>query len=179
GSFRSFFSGPGPVVRYIEPRNNSWMLLPLSSNYRASINGKPGSETGASTATSKGADWFWVLRSYADGEYEAFVSLPDETVIVMTSLSGAVLKNAKTVDNVVATEKPHQKLNIYYAGGHATYRYGDSQWHRSDKDVGPELNSSWVNLADSIGYVTVNLSVAPPRTMLPKAGACSVLGRYL
>jgi hypothetical protein len=178
GSFRSFFWGPGPVVRYIEPRNNCWMLLPLSSNYRASINGKARSETGASTTTGTGADWFWVLRSYPDGEHEAFVSLPDETVILMTSLPGGALKNAKTVDSFIATEKPHQKFNIYYAGAQATYRYGDSEWHRSDKAAGLELNSSWINLEDSIGYVTVNLAGSPPKMMLPKPGARSALSLY-
>jgi hypothetical protein len=159
GSFRSFFWGPGPVVRYIAPRDHSWMLLPSSSNYRASVNGKPRSESGAKTVFEKGADWFWILRSYPDGEHEAFVSLPDETVILITSLPAAALKNAKTVDSLVATEKPHQKLNIYYAGG-------------------LELKASWINLEDTIGYVTINLSDASPQMVLPKAGARSALSLY-
>jgi hypothetical protein len=178
GSFRSLFWGPGPVVRYLAPRDTSWMLLPLSSNYRASINGKPSPETGAKTVSAKGADWFWVMRSYTNGEHEAFVSLPGETVILMASLPGGALKSARTVDSFVATEKPHQKFNIYYAGGHATYQYGDSEWHRADKASGLELNSPWINLDDSIGYVTVNLSGASPQMMLPKAGARSAFSLY-
>jgi hypothetical protein len=58
GSFRSFFWGPGPVVRHIEAKGNSWMLLPLSGDYRPAINGKPTSESGAQTISAKGPDWF-------------------------------------------------------------------------------------------------------------------------
>jgi hypothetical protein len=177
GSFRSFFWGPGPVVRYIEPGNNCWMLLPLSANYRPSINGKPSSEAGAKTVSDKGADWFWVLRSYTNGEHEAFVSLPDETVILMSSLPAAALKNAKTLDSFVATEKPHKKFDIYYAAGRATYRYGDSQWHRSDNAAGLDVSSTWINLDDSIGYVTVNL-FGPSQMLLPKPGARSALSLF-
>jgi hypothetical protein len=178
GSFRSFFWGPGPVVRYLEPRENEWMLLPLSSNYHPAINGKAMPESGAKTFSGKGADWFWVLRSYINGEQEAFISLPDEIVIMMTSLPGAVLKDAKTLDSFVAVEKPHQTFKIHYEGGSATYRYGQVQWDRSDKATDLDLNTSWVNLADSIGYATVNLTPDSVGMVLPKAGARSALSLY-
>src|SRR5207245_1781881 len=99
---------------------------PLSSNYRAAINGKPKPETGATTFTGKGTDWFWVLRSYPDGEHEAFISLPDETVVMMSDLPTAALKDARTLDKFVALEKPHRTFTIHYEGGHATYHYAHS-----------------------------------------------------
>jgi hypothetical protein len=178
GSFRSFFWGPGPVVRHLEPRQNEWMLLPLSGNYHAAINGKPMSESGAKTVSGKGADWFWVLRSYPQGGHEAFISLPDEIVVMMTSLPGAVLKDAKTLDSFVGVEKPHQTFVIHYEGGRATYHYGQPHWDRSDNAADLDLNTSWMNLADSIGYVTVNLSPASPRMLLPKPGVRGPLSLY-
>jgi hypothetical protein len=68
------------------------------------------------------------------------------------------MKGAKTVDSFVAVEKPHQTFRTYFQGGDATYRYGQKQWDRSDNRAGLELKTSWVNLADTIGYVTVDLS---------------------
>src|SRR5207237_10539582 len=78
------------------------------------------------------------------------------------------LKGARTVDSFVAIEKPHQSFTIYYRGGHATYRYGEREWDRSDKSPGLELDTSWVNLGDTIGYLTVSLSPESTRMVLPK-----------
>jgi hypothetical protein len=175
GSFRSFFWGPGPVVRHIEPKDNGWMLLPLNGNYRARINGKLKPDRGVKTFSGKGEKWFWVLRSYPHSEQEAFVSLPDETVVMMSVISS---EGADSVDSVVNIEKPHKTFVVHYRDGKATYRYGQRQWDRSDKVTGLELKTQWVNLADSIGYVTVNLSQDSMGMALPKPGVRSGLSCY-
>jgi hypothetical protein len=154
------------------------MLLPLSGDYRAAINGKPASDSGAQTISAKGPDWFSVLRSYPNGGQEAFVSLPDEIVITMNDLPAAALKGAKTVDSFVAIEKPHQTFKTYFQGGDASYRYGQKQWDRSDHGADLELKTSWVNLADSIGYVGVDLSQSSPLMVLPKPGVRGALSLY-
>ena len=175
GSFRSFFWGPGPVVRHIEPKDNAWMLLPLAQNYRALVIGKSRSDGGAKTISKKGDNWFWVLRSYRDGEHEAFISLPDETVVLMSSVPS---KGANSVHSFVSTEKAHKTFTIYYQDGEATYHYGQKQWDRSDKGTGRELDTKWINLTDSIGYITVNLSQDSPLMVLPEAGVRSALNLH-
>jgi hypothetical protein len=178
GGFRSFFWGPGPVVRQVEARANPWMLLPLSGNYRAAINGKPAFEAGAKTVSGKGADWFWVMRSYTNGQQEAFVSLPDEIVVMMTSVPESALKGAKTVSSAFAIEKPHKTFTIHYEGGNATYHYGHSQWERSDNFAGQDLHTAWINLDDSIGYVNLNLSHEASHMILPKPGVRSAASLF-
>jgi hypothetical protein len=96
----------------------------------------------------------------------------------MNIMPASALKGAKTVDSFVAIEKPHEKFTIHYQDGHATYRYGQKQWDRSDKGDELDLKTSWVNLADSIGYVTVNLSQSSPRMLLPKPGVRGALSLY-
>ncbi len=170
GSFRSFYCGPGPTVRHIEARDNAWMLLPLTIDYGLAINGKPGPDAGAKVHSGKGADWFWALRHDARGVDDAFISLPDEIVVLMTAASAPVVKNARRVDSVVSIEKPHKSLDVYYQGGSATFRYGQRAWERSDKVAGRDFRSDWVNLADSIGYVVVDLSHDASCMVLPKPG---------
>ncbi len=81
GSFRSFYWGPGPTVRHVEPRDNSWMMLPLTIDYGVAMNGRPGPDAGATVAYRKGPDWFWAMRRDARGVQDAFISLPDEIVV--------------------------------------------------------------------------------------------------
>lgn len=172
GSFRSFFWGPGPVVRQIEPKDNAWMLLPLSGNYRTALDGVLKSDSGAMTTCGTGDHWFWVLRTYPHGEWEAFVSLPDEIVVIMNSIASEAVG---TIDSSITIEKPYAAFTIYFEAGEATYRYGEEQWDRSDNGAGLNLDSRWVNLSDSIGFVSVNLTKDSPRMVLPEPGVRSAL----
>jgi len=192
GSFRSFYWGPGPTVRHIEPKDNAWMLLPLTIDYGLAINGKPGPDAGAKVFSQKGVDWFWTLRNDARGDHDAFISLPDEIVVVMSAGRSAAIKSAVKVDSLVSIEKPHQTFTIFYDRGKATYHYGQKGWDRSDSApaVSPvkgavgaavaslALPSAWVNLADSIGYVAVNLSQEPSSMILPEPGIRSALSLH-
>lgn len=170
GSFRSFYWGPGPTVRHVEAKNNAWIFLPLAADYAVAIDGSLGPESGAKVFCSKAENWFWALRRDALGRQEAFISLPDESVVIMSNVSGAALRTAKRVDCTVGVEKPHKTFTVYYQDGEATYRYGQKAWDRSDKTSGLELKTQWVNLADSIGFVAVNLSGTASRMSLPKPG---------
>lgn len=173
-SYRSFFWGPGPVVRYVEPSDNAWMLLPLESNYRMHVSGKPLPGTRATTRSAKGSDWFWAIRSHPHGEQEGFVSLPDEMVITMTSISDRALSGAKTLDSHVAVEKPHKEFTVFYDGGKAVYHPGAQQWDSTRA----ELNTRWVNLADSIGYAVFSAPDSNPGIQLPECGKRSELRLY-
>ena len=73
------------------PRTNAWMLLPSTANYGMAIDGKPGPDAGAKVFTRKGAEWFWGLRRHVRGEQEAFVSLPDEIVVMMSAVPRTAL----------------------------------------------------------------------------------------
>jgi hypothetical protein len=125
---------------------------------------------GAKVFCRKGADWFWALRHDARGVHDAFISLPDEIVVVMAAAPAAAVKSAGHVDSLVSVEKPHKAFTVFYHGGQATFHYGQKAWDRSDKIDGLALWTKWVNLADSIGYVAVNLSQDPSWMVLPKAG---------
>jgi hypothetical protein len=118
------------------------------------------------------------MRVYPRGEREAFVSLPDETVIFMTDLPGTAVKGVRSVDSFVAVEKPYRDFSIFYEDGHAIYHYGLPGWERSDKAAGQDLNGGWLNLEDSLGYVTVALSRDSTKMVLPKPGARGPLGLY-
>jgi hypothetical protein len=189
GSFRSVYWGPGPTVRHIEPRDNSWMLLPLTPDYGVALDGKPAPEAGAKMYSQKGADWFWTLRRDARGVHEVFVSLPEEIVVVMSAAPLAALKAARKVDSLVAVEKPHKTFTVFYHGGKASFHYGQKTWDRSDQAGGSQtpkrsageeliLKTSWVNLADSIGYVSLTLSPDPSVMLLPKPGVRSFLSLH-
>ncbi len=178
GSFRSFYWGPGPTVRHIEAKDHAWMLLPLTTNYGATIDGKLGPDAGAKVFSSKGAEWFWVMRHHVRGEHEAFVSLPGEIVVMMAAVSGAALKNAQKMDSMVGLEKPHKMFTVFYQDGKATYRYGEKAWDRTDQVAGLELRTKWINLADRIGYVVVNLSPDPSCMILPKPGVRNSLSLH-
>jgi hypothetical protein len=178
GSFRSFYYGPGPTVRHIEPRDNSWMMLPLKINYGVTIDGKPAPEPGAKVSYRKGADWFWTIRHDTRGVDEAFISLPDEIVVAMASVPAAALKGAKRIESMVAVEKPHKTFTIYYHGGAATFRYGQKDWERSDKANNRNVQSNWANLADSLGYVVLDISSDHSSMLLPKPGVRDTLGLH-
>jgi hypothetical protein len=169
-SFRSFYWGPGPTVRHIEAKENPWLLLPLTSNYGISIDGKLGPDAGAKVFSRKGADWFSALRHDSRGAHEAFVSLPDEIVVMMAAMPRTACANARKLDSMVGLEKPHNTFTVYYQDGHATFRYGQEAWDRPDKVNGLQLRSQWVNLADSIGFVVVNFSQDPSCILLPRPG---------
>jgi hypothetical protein len=178
GSFRSFYWGPGPTVRHVEPRDDAWMMLPLSINYGVAINGRPGSDAGAKVTCRKGADWFWALRHDARGVDDAFISLPDEMVIALASAPAAAIKGARTMDSFVGVEKPHKGFTIFYRGDEATFHYGQEAWKRPDKTVGRAVESNWINLADCMGYVVLNPSGDPSHMVLPKPGVRDTLSLH-
>ena len=178
GSFRSFYWGPGPTVRHIEPKADGWMLLPLASNYALAIDGRPGPDTGAKVLSRKGENWFWVLRHNARGGDEAFVSLPGEIAVIMAAEPDAAIQGAQRVNSTAGVEKPHKTFTIYYQDGQATYHYGREKWERTDRADGLALKSNWVNLADSMGYVALNLSQDSSRMILPKPGVRDALSLH-
>jgi hypothetical protein len=178
GSFRSFYWGPGPTVRHIEPKDNAWMLLPLTIDYGIAIDGKPGPDAGAKVFCRTGGDWFWALRRDNRGVRDAFISLPDEIVVVMAAAPAAATKGAGRVDSLVSVEKPHKTFTVFYQQGQATFHYGQKAWDRSDKVGGLALRTPWVNLADSIGYVAINLSADPSGMVLPKPGVRGALSLH-
>ncbi len=159
-----------PTVRHVEPRDDAWMMLPLDINYGIAIDGKPLPNAGAKVVCRKGDDWFWAMRHDARGIDDAFISLPGEMVVAMAAAPVAALKGARTVDSMVAVEKPHKTFTIYYHGGAATYRYGQKEWERSDKAGGRAVESQWINLDDRMGYVVRNFSQDASHMVLPKPG---------
>jgi hypothetical protein len=178
GSFRSVYWGPGPTVRHVEPRDDAWMMLPLTIDYGVAINGKPLPDAGAKVTCRKGGDWFWTMRHDARGIGDAFISLPDEMVVTLAAVPAAALKGAHTVDSVVGVEKPHKTFTIFYRGGAATIRYGEKAWERSDKFDGRAVESSWINLADRMGYVVNNPSAESSHMVLPKPGVRDTLSLH-
>ena len=188
-------------MRHVEPKDKPWLLLPLTIDYGIALDGKPAPEAGAKMNSGKGVDWFWTLRRDARGGHEAFVSLPDEIVVVMNALPATGLHGAKSVDSFVSVEKPHKTFTIFYQGGQATYHYGQENWNRTggspdfyvskngtvsfartapNQNPGDALcvQSSWANLADSIGFVTINLSRDPACMHLPEPGVRGRLSLY-
>lgn len=170
GSFRSFYFGPGPTVRHVEPRDNAWMMLPLTPDYGVTINGKAGTDAGAKVTFRKGDDWFWTMRRDTRGVDEAFVSLPDEMVVSVISVPASALKGVKKLDCMVGVEKPHTTFSIFYDGEEWSFRYGQKAWDRPVLIGGPAILNEWINLADCMGYVVVNLSAGESRMVLPKPG---------
>ena len=169
GSLRSFYWGPGPTVRHVEPRDNAWMMLPLTVDYGVAVDGKPGPVAGAKVDFRKGADWFWTMRRDARGVDEAFISLPDEIVVALATVPASALKAARSVDIMAAVEKPHKTFNVFFHGGEVTYRYGQVAW---------EVQSGWVNLADSMGFVALTLSADPSTIVLPRPGVRDFLSLH-
>jgi hypothetical protein len=90
----------------------------------------------------------------------------------------SALEGVKKVDIMAGVEKPHTTFTIFYHGGQATYRYGQKAWDQSDKAGGRAVQSKWVNLADSMGYVVLNLSPDPSCMVLPKPGVRDFLSLH-
>jgi hypothetical protein len=178
GSFRSFYWQPGPVVRHVQPKDDPALVLPISTNFVPLLDGKPAEGAGTKTYTGMGDNWFWVLRREPRGVQEAFVSLPNESVVMLSEISVAALKGVKRIDSVVTVEKPYDKIVATFAGGQASYRYGDAKWDRSDRETGLELKTNWINLNDRIGYVALNLSHDASSMILPKPGERGALGLH-
>jgi hypothetical protein len=170
GSFRSFYWEPGPVVRHVQPKDDPASVLPISTNFVPLLDGKPAEGAETKSFTGKGDNWFWVLRRDPRGVQEAFVSLPNESVVMLSAISAAALKGVKRIDSVVTVEKPYDKIVATFAGGRASYRFGEAKWDRSDRETGLELKTNWINLNETIGYVALNLSQDAPPMILPKPG---------
>lgn len=158
GSFRSYYWGPGPTVRQIEPTNGGWMMLPVVSNYDNIIDGHGIARVKPEVFSKKGVDWFWVLTLSDTETAEAFISLPNEIVVMMHAVPASLLAGAKTLSNGVTIERPHSALDIFFDGGHAAYRYGREQWVRSDGNADLMLKTDWVNFENEMGYVVKHLS---------------------
>jgi hypothetical protein len=175
-SFRSYFWGKGPSpVRYVSPRDDSTLLLPLGLNYRGSIGGKPVLEKGKAY-WNKGEDWFWVIQQQgSNGAAEAFVSLPDEMVVYLERIDAASLAEAKTIDNAIAVEKSFRPLTIHFADGQATFIPRQAGWLPAGKNG--SIKSSWVNIQDRIGYIFKSQDPGLiPEIKLPEAGKRDPLG---
>ncbi len=93
-------------------------------------------------------------------------------------MPASTLKGVKNIEILAGVEKPHKTCTIYYRGGQATYRYGQKAWERSDKAGGRAVPGTWVNLADSMGYVVLNLTVDPSSIVLPKPGVRDFLSLH-
>jgi hypothetical protein len=177
-SFRSFYWQPGPVVRHVQPKDDPALVLPISTNFVPLLDGKPAEGAETKTYTGMGDNWFWVLRRDPRGVQEAFVSLPNESVVMLAAISADALQGVKRIDSVVTVEKPYDKIVATFAGGRASYRYGERKWDRSDHDTGLELKTNWINLNDCIGYVALNLSHDASSMILPKPGERGALGLH-
>lgn len=175
GSFRSFYWQPGPVVRHIQPAGDSALVLPIATNFVPLFDGKPAEGPKTETFTGKGDNWFWVLRRDPRGVREAFVSLPNECAVVLSAIPAAASKGVKRIESAVTVEKPYDKIVAAFAGGQASYCYGEPNWNRSDGEVGLELKTNWINFNDQIGYVALKVSEDPSPMILPKPGARDVL----
>ncbi|UCD29335.1 MAG: hypothetical protein JSV03_02310 [Planctomycetota bacterium] len=172
GSFRSYFWGRGRwPVRFVAPKDDSWMVLPVGLNYRGSIKDKPILHQG-NAHWDRGRDWFWAVREQASGGVaEAFISLPIQMVIYMERIPAARLTKTDHIENAIAVEKAHRTFAIHFDGGRAVYEVGQSDWKRDDGGDDPKLGGNWVNLQDRIGYVVANVNDnLKHQIILPKTG---------
>ncbi len=103
------------------------------------------------------------------------MSLPNESVVILSAISATALQGVKRIDSVVTVEKPYDAIVAAFAGGRASYHFGQTNWDRSDRVSGLELKTNWINLNDRIGYVALNLSDDPSPMILPKPGERSML----
>ncbi|MBN1490261.1 MAG: hypothetical protein JXA69_10110 [Phycisphaerae bacterium] len=173
GSLRSFCkTKPDAWVRFVAPSAETWIMLPLASNYRGQIDGKAILGT-HDIHSDRGKDWFWVARQDASsGLAEAFVSLPDELVLFAEYALADALPAGKVVENLIGIEKPHRDLKVHFEGGAAEYKCGTPQWTRSDGAEGLALPGQWVSLDGRMGLrFAVPAGTAVPEVHLPKAGA--------
>lgn len=176
GSLRSYYAGPGrSIVRFVTPAQNSWMLLPLGTNYGSPTGDRPPKNAGE-MRSEYGVDWFWVVRTSAKGG-EAFISLPDETVIDL-QLQGEGDKPGAAVERAIGVEKPHRPIHVWFDGGGGAWKPGRTAWSRTDGSVDTVARSKWINLDDAIGYVAVNDAADAEATwLLPDPTKRSALKR--
>ncbi len=178
GSFRSFYAGPGrSPVRFIAPARNSWMLLPVGTNYTGPVSAQPPGESGE-IHSEHGTDWFWVVRTSSKGG-EAFISLPDEIVVYLELQAGGD-EAGRTIERTIAVEKPHRPIRVWFDDGEAAWEPGRTAWHRADAPLDPVVPGNWVNLDDAIGYVAVNAAADARATwVLPEPTKRSALKRQV
>ncbi len=177
GSFRSYGRGRSPAwVRFVAPWADSWMLLPREGNLGGSADGKPLLQ-GRQVHSSKGEDWFWVVRHDQDGHAaEAFISLPDEFIVFLERVSADRLTDVTMVENRIAVEKPHCRFVAHFEQGASVYEPGEKNWQGDDGIAGPVVSGEWVNLQDRIGFVyKLNGEDAASEILLPQAGARSAI----
>ncbi len=169
GSLTSWCKGKGDThVRFVAPSKDAWMLLPLASNYQPHAAGKP--LLGKSRSQRKrGPDWFWIVRRDDAGRAEAFVSLPDSTVIYLHHIPKGALASSGEIVNSIAVEKPFARRTFFVERGQAAYTPGQDKWQFDDN--AQEIAGGWVNLQDRIGWVVKNLdAAAAPSIRLPDPG---------
>jgi hypothetical protein len=177
GSLRSYCRGRGDRwVRFVAPRDDGWMLLPLDRNYGAWANGEPLFE-GGRVRSARGRDWFSVVRHDSEGtKGEAFVSLPGGYVLFIERISAEHLAGLGIVDNAISVEEPHCRLAMYSDDGQATWQPGDAAWSRDDGAEGRAVSGNWVNAHDRVGLVwAVPEGGSRPEIHLPEPGVRSLL----
>ena len=73
------------------------------------------------------------MRRYPNGEREAFISVPDESVVLMNSIPSAALPGAKRVDSFIMVEKPHKDFAIHFQDFDLIVKIGSEKFHREVK----------------------------------------------
>ncbi len=173
GTFTSFCrSRDDAYVRFVAPTRETWLTLPLVSNYRGQVAGKPIVRS-ARVRSGRNDDAFWVVRrDEPAGAAEAFVSLPDGLAVHIERAPAGSLPAGGTVENSVGIEKPYRKLTASYQGGRADCEYAAAAWQLTDGSRGPAVPGNWLNLDGRFGLIFVTPNGAPPPALsLPKPGA--------
>lgn len=179
GSLTSWCKGKGDShIRFVAPRNDAWMLLPIAGNYEPHAAAKPLLGK-CQSQWKRGPDWFWIVRRDQAGCAEAFVSLPDSTAIYVHHIPKSALPASSEIVNPIAVEKPFAKTRFHFESGQAVYTPSRSEWQH-DRGSG-EIAGNWVNLQDQIGWVVQSLNAAAvPSIRLPdpgKRGQLSLVSR--
>jgi hypothetical protein len=152
------------------------MLLPAGVNFGASDDGRPLFQ-GGRVHSSRGEDWFWVVRhDENEGAAEAFVSLPGEFIVFVERLPVGIVGDAARVENAITIEKRHCQFVVHFDGGMAVHKPGSKTRHWSDEAGEPVVRGGWVNLQDRIGFVCrFPGEDSEPQILLPDAGRRSTL----
>ncbi len=170
GSLRTWCRGKGDTwVRFVSPRADGWMLLPVAGNYEGRIDGKPFVARGT-TQWRKETDWFWAVRQDERTQAaQAFVSLPSELVIWLEHAPAAAIGGAARVENTIAVEKPHAPFTIYFEGGRAAWEPGQPRWEPAN--AATITHARWLNLHDRVALIACVPDDQPrPVFTLPKPG---------
>jgi hypothetical protein len=172
GVFSSFCHSRGDAyVRYVAPSHETWLTLPLATNYRGQVGNKPIVPSGP-VRSGHGKDGFWMVRQTKPGSpVDAFVSLPDGMAVHIEHAPAGALPADCTVENSVGIEKPHRKLTVNYEGGHADWEYAAAAWQHSDAAQELAAPGNWLNLDTRFGVVVVTPKDGPiSKLTLPKPG---------